>query len=549
MPADPTGVLCLVLHAHLPFVRHPEHDDFLEEDWFFEGLTETYLPLLDLFERLTQEGVEFRLTMSLSPSLCAMLSDHLLRQRYQRYLAHRIELCEKELDRVRPSPEFQPVVQMYHEKFQRCHTVFHSRCQGDLLAAFRRFQDSGNLEIITCCATHGYLPLQVYRPAVKAQIRVGVEEYQRYFGRPPRGIWLSECAYAPGDDELLKEAGLRFFFVESHGVLFGTPRPRAGVYAPVYCPSGVAAFGRDMESAHQVWSSELGYPGDFRYREFYRDLGYDGDYDTIRPYLHSDGVRRNLGLKYYRITGKVPLGEKAPYRPDEARHAAADHAADFLAQRGRQAAGLRSLLGRPPVITTMYDAELFGHWWFEGVDFLESLFRQAAAHHPQLLFQTPSEYLAASPLLQVVQPSMSSWGDKGYHEVWLNAANDWLYRHLHTVIRRMVALVERFPNATGITRRALNQAARETLLLQASDWPFLMTAGTAAPYAHRRVHDHVHRFLALEEQLLQGVMNPEFLGELERRDNLFPFLDYHVFQSDAALTPHAAALHSRWVRL
>lgn len=545
MAAKASASLCLVLHAHLPFVRHPEHEDFLEEDWFFEGITETYLPLLDLFERLTQEGIDFRLTLSLSPTLCAMLADDLLRSRYQRYLDLRIDLCHKELTRTRAAPDFLPVVQMYNQQLERCRSLFVGQYHGNLLAAFRGFQDLGKVELMTCCATHGYLPLQVYRQAVTAQLRVGIEEYQRHFGRRPRGIWLSECAYAPGDDELLKQAGIRFFFTETHGILFGTPRPRYGVYTPVYCPSGVAAFGRDTESAKQVWSSEQGYPGDFRYREFYRDLGHDAEYDYIRPYLHSDGVRRNVGLKYYRITGKIPLDEKAPYQPEEARRTAAAHAADFLAQRGRQAASLRQLLGRPPVIVAMYDAELFGHWWFEGVQFLESLFRQAASDHPGLCLITPSEYLAAAPTLQVVQPSMSSWGDKGYHEVWLNASNDWVYRHLHTVVRRVTALADRFPNATGLQRRALNQAAREVLLIQASDWPFLMTVGTAVPYAHRRVRDHVHRFLALEDQLLQGSIDSAFLAELEFRDHLFPTLDYRVFQSGAPVaTPEATVVTS-----
>jgi len=290
------GYLSLVLHAHLPFIRHPEYPDFLEEDWFFEAMVETYLPLLNVYENLTKEGVDFRITMSLTPPLCAMMSDELLISRFRHYLNQRIELSAKEIERTR-NTEFAEVAQMYRNKFLRYQDLFENYYHGRILEGFKKFQDMGKLEIITCCATHGYLPLQVHRESVRAQIKIAVEDYKRHFGRGPRGIWLAECAYNPGDDKFLRDEGIRFFFTESHGILHGTPRPKYGIYAPVYCPNtGVAAFARDMESAQQVWSAESGYPGDPNYREFYRDLGYDLDYEYIKPYLHSDGVRRNIGI-------------------------------------------------------------------------------------------------------------------------------------------------------------------------------------------------------------------------------------------------------------
>jgi 1,4-alpha-glucan branching enzyme len=327
--------------------------------------------------------------------------------------------------------------------------------------------------------------------------------------------------------------------MEAHGLLYGTPRPRYGVYAPVFCPSGVAAFGRDMESAHQVWSGDTGYPGDPRYREFYRDVGYDLDYDYIKPYLHSDGVRRNVGLKYFRITGRVGLNEKQPYNPEEARDVAAQHAGNFLFNRQKQAEHLQSFLKQNPLIVSMYDAELFGHWWYEGPEFLEFLFRKLHYDQKDLRMTTPSEYLAENPNLQVIQPEMSSWGDKGYNEVWLNASNDWIYRHLHKAAELMIDLAEKFPSADGVKERALNQAARELFLAQSSDWAFLMSVGTAIEYAQKRTQDHLGRFLALNDQIRRGAISEKFLAEAERRDTIFPQLDYRVFrasQRDFALT-------------
>ena len=527
------GYLALVLHAHLPFIKHPEYPDFLEEDWFYEAMVETYLPLLNVFENLQAEGTDFRLTMSLTPPLCNMMSDPLLIERFRHYLNQRIKLSSKEIERTR-NTAFEAVAKMYYDKFRRYQDLFENRYHGHILEGFKKFQDLGKLEIITCCATHGYLPLMVHKESVNAQIKTAVTDYRSRFGRSPRGIWLAECAYNPGDDKFLREEGIRFFFTESHGVLHGTPRPKYGIYAPVYCPqTGVAAFARDMESAQQVWSAESGYPGDPRYREFYRDLGYDLDYDYIKPYLHSDGVRRNIAMKYYKITGKVPLNQKQPYNPHEAREVAAQHAGNFMFNRQKQIEYLSTLIDRKPLVVSMYDAELYGHWWYEGIEFLEFLFKKLYYDQTDIKLVTPSEYLAMYPVNQTVQPSMSSWGDKGYHDVWLNSGNDWIYRHLIKAAERMMEMANRFPNADGLLRRALNQMARELMLMQSSDWAFLMTTGTAKEYSTKRTKDHINRFNELYEQISGNRINEAYVYDLEQKDSIFQHMDYNVYASAA----------------
>jgi 1,4-alpha-glucan branching enzyme len=522
------GYLCLVLHAHLPFIRHPEYEDFLEEDWFYERLTETYIPLLDMFERLLSEKIDFRITMSLTPPLCAMMSDPLLQGRYRKNLLRMIELSEKELHRTKSQPQFFGTAKMYNFRLKRCLSVF-DKYRGNLVAGFRKIQDAGKLEIITCCATHGYLPLMMHKNSKRAQIKIAVNDYREKFGRNPRGIWLAECAYSPGDDFLLKDEGIRFFFIEAHGILYGVPQPAYGIFAPVYCPSGVAAFARDMETAHQVWAADIGYPGDPAYREFYRDVGYDLDYNYIKPYLHADGIRRNVGIKYYKVTGKVQLSAKQPYNCLAARNKAADHAGNFLFNRQKQVEYLERVLKRKPVVVSMYDAELFGHWWYEGPEFLEFLFRKIHYDQKTIKLITPSEYLGMHKDNQVQQPSMSSWGDKGYNDVWLNGSNDWIYRHLHKASARMIELARINPSSAGIKKRALNQAARELLLAQSSDWAFIMTAGTTVPYAHKRTKDHINNFGKLYDQVKSGRIDVKFLADLEWKNNIFPNIDYRAY--------------------
>ena len=322
------GYLALILHAHLPFVRHPEHEKFLEESWLFEAITETYLPLLEIMNGWHRDGMEARLTLTLSPTLCVMLQDPLLQERYFRHLASVMELAEKELHRTHWEPAFQELARLYHRRLATTRDRYLAS-GGDLVGAFRRFQDLGQLEIITTAATHALLPLLAnHPPSVRAQILVARDHYRECFGCDPRGIWLPECAYFEGVETFLQEANLRWFTVDAHGLLHAKPRPRYGVFAPVFTPNGIAAFGRDAESSRQVWSRTEGYPGDARYRDFYRDLGFDLDLDYVRPHLPSPENRGFTGVKYYRITGGA--GPKEIYGRDEALKAADEHAQHFL---------------------------------------------------------------------------------------------------------------------------------------------------------------------------------------------------------------------------
>jgi 1,4-alpha-glucan branching enzyme len=523
------GYWCLVLHAHLPYIRHPEYADFLEEDWFYEGMVETYLPLLNIFEKLVEEGIDFRVTMSITPSLANMMSDGLLQGRCMSYLNRLCEFSEKEVWRTRWLPEFHETAKMYMSKLNICRKLY-EKYHCNVLDGFKKLQDAGKLEIITCAATHGYMPFFLQSKVTRAQVKIAVDDYTKKFERKPRGIWLSECAYIPGIDKELKKAGIEYFFLETHGILYGTPRPRYGVFAPVYCPSGVAAFGRDMETAHQVWSVDAGYPGNVDYREFYRDVGYDLDYEYVKPYLHSDGVRRNIGIKYHRITGKVLLNRKKPYNPQWALDRAAEHAGNFMFNREQQIRHLNSLMDRKPVVVSPYDAELYGHWWYEGPDFLNCLLRKIYYDQKTFTTITPSEYLDRYPENQIITPAASSWGDKGYFEVWLNNTNDWIYRHLHKMSERMVELAGNNESITdNLKTRALNQAARELILAQSSDWAFIMTTRTMVEYAEKRTSEHIVRFNKLYEQIKSNQIDENYLKDIEWKDNIFPEISYKEF--------------------
>lgn len=522
------GFLSIVLHAHLPYVRHPEHEFFLEETWLYEAITETYIPLIHMFEALERDHVPWRLTMSLTPSLMSMLQDPLLQDRYLNHLNKLIELANKEIERTRFQSQFHEVALHYYWEFTRAKDTFLNRYGKDITQAFRGFQDRGHLEIITCAATHGFLPLiSRNEGTVRGQIKTAVDLYEKVLGRRPIGIWLPECGYYPGVDQYLKEQGIRYFLTDTHGILHASPRPKYGVFAPIFCPTGVAAFGRDMESSKQVWSAIEGYPGDPDYREFYRDIGFDLDYDYIRSYISPDGLRINTGIKYYRITGNTH--DKQPYVRAWAMEKVASHAGNFMFNREKQAEYLYDFMGRKPLIVAPYDAELFGHWWYEGPEFLNFFIRKTAFDQKIFRLITPSDYFKEYPVNQVSTPCFSSWGWKGYSETWLSGANDWIYRHLHKASLRMTELTHKFHGQNGVVAKALKQAARELFLAQSSDWAFIMHTGTMVPYAVKRTKDHLLNFTRIYEDLINCRLDEGWLRELESKNNIFPDVDHEVF--------------------
>ncbi|MFC4078319.1 1,4-alpha-glucan branching protein domain-containing protein [Salinithrix halophila] len=522
-----SGYLALVLHAHLPYTRHPERKHTLEERWLFEAITETYIPLLQVFQGLLRDGADFRLTFSISPTLLSMWTDDLLKERVLRYLNQSIDLAEKEVDRTRKDPVFHRLANYYRERLGSIHR-FWRHYNGDLVRPFRELADRGKLELITSAGTHPFLPFVKREESIHAQLRAALTLHEHHFGRKSRGIWLPECGYAPDLDRLLQENGIDYFFTDSHGLALAEPAPVFDLLSPVLTPKGTAVFARDPAASEQVWSSKEGYPGDYDYREYYRDIGYDLDFETIRPYIHPEGIRINTGFKYYRITG--PGEHKEPYNLEWAREKTARHADHFLWERRCQVREGVHSIGRKPVVTAPYDAELYGHWWFEGPQFLDMLFRKMHFDQDELQPITPSEYLDRYGDYQVCRLAMSTWGRHGYADVWLNGTNDWIYPVLHRSEERLVALALRFDRPSSLERRALNQAGRELMLAQASDWAFIMDNKTMVEYAVKRTKHHINRFECLMEMLEAASLDEEWIAQAEALTPLFPQMDYRWYR-------------------
>jgi len=470
--------LLLVLHAHLPWIprAHPERE------WLLQAISDCYLPLLDALERTP----EAKLTISVSPTLEAMLAERSLGRDFDAF-------CDRQRASVTPlSTRASAAVAFWRARYraQRGHAT-------SVLPRLSRLQRKHRVELIACNATHAFLPLLAQcPPAVNAQVAIALDSHQRRFGRRPRGLWPAECGYFPGAEACFAENGLRYFFVDTHGLTRATPP--ANHREPAFCENGVAVLARDPEASEQVWSRRTGYPGDAAYLDYHHRLE---------------------GHRVFRVTGRE---EKEAWQPEAAFARAREHAAHFVESRRRRAREGAQWLVAP------YDAELFGHWWLEGPTFLAEVARLVAASD-ELLPSTASEAVRAVSEADCVAPAASSWGRGGQSAVWLDESNASFWPRLIRASERMVALSRAHANASGLFEAALDQALRELLLAQASDWPFLIEAKTNAGYALSRFEDHLVAFSRLADEVERGAIDATHLASRRRTHNLFGRLDFRVY--------------------
>ena len=521
------GYFSLLLHAHLPYVRHPEHPRFLEENWLFEAITECYIPLIEKMEGWAADGMDVPFTLTLTPTVCTMLLDPLLQSRYKTYLEGLIELAEKETHRTYWDKSLQPLAIFYLERFQKIRGIW-DRHNGNLLAAFRQFQDGNKLEIITCAATHALLPLmEAYPESIRAQILVARDHYRSCFGRDPKGIWLPECAYVAGVENVLQEANIRWLVSETHGVL-------SHVHS------------RDTEhSLRSTRRMAWRYSGGILIQQSKSGAGTK-DIQARLNIVIFIGISRSMWIwitssrtcrrRHNEVSPGLNIikSREGPAKRKSTRtvalHKCAEHAGHFLQSRIHQIQmAAKAMEDRPPHLLAPYDAELFGHWWFEGPELLDYFMRKTFYDQDVVKLITPTAYLEEHQTHQVARPSSSSWGEEGYWKVWLNETNDWIYPHLNVAQERMTELARQFPQPDFLHERALKQQDRELLLAQASDWPFILKTGTSPEYAKKRVKEHLLRFIALHDQLTSTSIDEAWLSNVEQIDNIFPDINYHYW--------------------
>ncbi len=555
------GAFTFVLHSHLPYCRKAGRWPHGEE-WLHEGISETYLPLLNTLFDLKNEGCPFKLTLGMTPVLVEQLGDELILKHFRIYIEDKIKRAAADISRFDKESNGHRtyLARFYHEHYHSLLHSFDNRFGGEIIAPLKKLQDEGNLEILTSAATHAYLPLLERDSSIYGQLKTGTAAYQQHFGRPPRAIWLPECGYRPaiyagsgrqpyfkpGIEHFLADMGLGLFFTETHTLEGGEPVGKAtgaiiGPYGdiprryviplstykeptmkttflPYWVQSNesavdVAVIGRNNRTGMQVWSADWGYPGDFDYREFHK----------------KDGVS---GLQYWRVTNaNRNLGDKDYYHPEWAAGKVQQHAGHYASLVTELITDFHQQNNKYGIIAAAYDTELFGHWWFEGIAWIKEVLRHLATSSTVEL-TTASDFIETHPPEDVLALKEGSWGQAGSHFTWLNADTEWMWPQIHAAEIKMEQLVLRYPRARGNMARLLNQTARELLILESSDWPFLITTGQAKEYAINRFQEHAERFEKLADLASSGEINTDannLCREFYELDNIFPDIDYRIF--------------------
>jgi 1,4-alpha-glucan branching enzyme len=562
------GSFTFILHSHIPYCRNAGRWPHGEE-WLHEAATESYLPLLMALYDLKKERHQFKLTIGLTPVLVEQLADPMVVKHLEEFLDEKIKRAQRDISRFEKAREghLAYLANFYLERLRQIQEAFQGKFHRNIVKSFKRLQDDGYIEIATSAATHAYLPLLERDSSIYAQLKIGTDNYKRHFDREPKSCWLPECGYRPafyskyegssyvkpGLEQFLSPLGLRCFFAETHQIEGGEPVGKAkeevvGPYGNIpkryvvplkgfvepthkttYLPywvqtPQVAVIGRNDRTGMQVWSSEWGYPGDFNYREFHK----------------KDGIS---GLQYWKVTGdKVDLAYKDYYDPYWATQRVEEHSYHFSKIVEQSLINFYQEYGKFGIIAAAYDTELFGHWWFEGIDWMKKVFQHLSKSEVVDL-NTASEYIELYPPEDVLALPEGSWGIGGGHFTWKNVDNDWMLSISNKACLKMEQTVAKFPDADSELKQILNQAARELLLLQSSDWAFLVTTGQAKEYAVERFgyytdinnyRGHVGKFYRLIEIAESGNIDQcdeDLCRQFWEDDKVFPDIDYHIFRN------------------
>jgi len=526
---DKQNFFSIIISGHHPFVTPSQESGFSEEERdFFESISDTWLPLLELFETMEREGFPFQIGMVLSSSLCDMFQNNRLMERYLEWLDKRILFGSRELKRCAANKDTIALADQYYKRDCWRKTAMTEQYNMDLLAVFSDFQKRGRLEILITSATQSFLPFYVsMEEAIRAQIETALIHHRKYFNWFPQGFWLPELGWTEKLGDYLVEYGIKYTIANAHALILGDPPAENGFFSPVKSSSELILFGQDSSAAQDLENALHSQLEVFRSSH---DVGYEISAKALKQVLDSINGRCSTGYCYWAGTGK---NKRLYYNPLLAEEKTAIAAKDFLKQRLFRLETASQYMENPISIWT-FDADTLLRSWHEGTFFLKTLIKEMINSENSLQHCTPGSYLNSLTYpLQQIEACYSSSLENGYAEPLLDASNDWIYRHIFRSVQRMAEMTERFSEDTGLKERALNQAARELLFAQNTDWSKALNpqyqGKISREYAQKELLGALRNFTTIYEALGSGHISTEWLTSLERKHNFLPHINHRVF--------------------
>ena len=525
------GYFGLVLHGHIPWCKKSGTWPAGEE-WLMEAMNETYIPFLNVLRELKEKKIKTAITLNITPILAEQLADDYMKQRFTEYMESLILRAKNDIKRFVNHQERKEIAEFHLRNLEHVLDTFYHNYYRDILGSFKWLQDEGMIELITSGATHGFLPLFESDSGIFSQIQVAVDTHKEHFQKEPKGIWLPECAYRPKElkngkiresiDYWLHNSGIKYFFVDSHGILDAEileQKNDIGLNTNFgyILETGISVFGRNKKTSRQVWDSKIGYPGNEYYREFHRK-----DHES--------------GLHYWRITSKeLGKGEKQLYDIESAKEMVDSHANHFVSLLTEELKLFSEKFESQGIIISPYDFELYGHWWMEGIPWLKKIF-ELMNDYEEIEMISISDYISKfKDKFSVIKMGESSWGEGGHFQVWKNPEHGWIWPYINGSIKEFENILDQNSNPNEWERKILQQIGRELILMEGSDWPFLLYTKQAKDYANQRFHHHHQRFNKLiwtaKDFSDKKRISLEELEEIESIDTCFQNININYFKN------------------
>jgi len=522
-------ILSIVIKASQDFIRHTEED--LKENApilnnYFESISNVYIPLLRMIEKLEADQIKYRFGLVLPPVLCNMLSDQVLQDEYINWLEKRNNFGKSELKRNKADENICAIINDTIETNKKLLDDFVNKYNKNLIPVFADYMTKGYIELLGTCGTDIFMPHYAdLKEIISAQIESGLHAYRQYFGVMPEGFWLPAMGYTPGIEKLIRAYGYTYTILDSRSILFSENVPKAGIFYPSRTDNSLVIFARNRVIDCELFG-ENGIIFSECYRNQNRDVGYELPMDKLSSLIDKDGIRYSTGYKYWNRCFK---DSGSLYNKECAAAQLEKDAEAFVEKRSQTLAKASELLSDYDFVTEVctLDISKLSKTWSECVTWLESVIRKATASGLSVL--SCDKMCDEQYNLEKIEPYFSAGSGAGYGENLLSSKNCWMMRYIRKSCERMIDLAGRFPMDTGLKNRLLNLGAKELMLAQSLNLAKMINRSELPQFAEKRFKESIAAFTSVFDSLGSNTVSTEWLTKLEAKDSIFPWMNYRIF--------------------